>query len=367
MPAVTVEGASTVTDPGHPSSGPAWGFDQPKTLLSIPTGEWILLGLISNRGMALVFVAAGLAWEYDLFDRLDIDFKSLVRQHTAGFSWASAVALSAAVVIMALVLLRILSAIWMVLRFHGYQLTRDGDDLRLTCGLLTRVTATVPRLRIQLISVRQTLLQRWLGRASIRIETAGGAGVKGADGEGHATLSRRWFVPIVHVQIVPHILREIRHDMDVDFREATWQPLAPRARARMLRLALIIALLITLVATAIVRPWGAAIGLAAVPLALWHAHREAAFMAYARTNRGMLFRSGAFTRCISATFFDKAQVVSLLESPFDRRYAMATLCIDTAGAGPADHRLRVPYLPKDLVLTLLADVYHRTERAEFSW
>ena len=50
---------------------------------------------------------------------------------------------------------------------------------------------------------------------------------------------------------------------------------------------------------------------------------------------------------MSVTFFEKIQVVRLDESPFDRRWKMATLCIDTAAAGPADHRIHIDYLTGD--------------------
>ena len=60
----------------------------------------------------------------------------------------------------------------------------------------------------------------------------------------------------------------------------------------------------------------------------------------------MLFRSGVFARATSAVKFEKIQSVSLSESFFDRRWSMATLQVDTAGAGPAGHRISVPYLER---------------------
>jgi putative membrane protein len=50
------------------------------------------------------------------------------------------------------------------------------------------------------------------------------------------------------------------------------------------------------------------------------------------------------TRKCSCAFVDKIQTVRLSESPFDRRWKMATLAIDTAAAGPAEHRILVKYL-----------------------
>ena len=72
-----------------------------------------------------------------------------------------------------------------------------------------------------------------------------------------------------------------------------------------------------------------------------------------------------FTRKTSAARIDKIQAVRLAESPFDRRYRMATLAVDTAGAGPADHRIRVPYLDRQVAAQLAVDLTRLAESAAF--
>ena len=54
-----------------------------------------------------------------------------------------------------------------------------------------------------------------------------------------------------------------------------------------------------------------------------------------------MFRSGVWTLKTSITFFDRIQTLDLQESLFDRRWGMATLSIDTAAAGPADHDIQI--------------------------
>jgi putative membrane protein len=44
------------------------------------------------------------------------------------------------------------------------------------------------------------------------------------------------------------------------------------------------------------------------------------------------------------TFFDKIQSITLTQSPFDRRWHMAGLALDTLGAGPADHKIEIDML-----------------------
>jgi len=107
-----------------------------------------------------------------------------------------------------LVLLRLLGVGWYILRFFGYELRQVGDDFKISCGLLTKVSATVPRKRIQFISVHRGVIMRWMKLASVRIETAGGA----ADNSENATttVSRRWFIPVLPEATVAEIIAVLR-------------------------------------------------------------------------------------------------------------------------------------------------------------
>ena len=70
---------------------------------------------------------------------------------------------------------------WMIsiagafVRFHGFTLSVDGGEMRKRYGLLTVHEASVPLQRVQAIRVEETFLRRWLGLASLMIETAGGS------------------------------------------------------------------------------------------------------------------------------------------------------------------------------------------------
>ena len=74
-------------------------------------------------------------------------------------------------------------------------------------------------------------------------------------------------------------------------------------------------------------------------------------MRYARTENGVAYRSGIFNRKTSMTFFEKIQTLRIDQSPFDRRWNMASLSVDTAAAGPANHRIEVPYLEESFAQT----------------
>lgn len=264
-----------------------------------------------------------------------------------------------AMLVGAMMFLRVLSVVWTILRFHGYVLERVGDDLRVRCGLLTQTSATVPRHRVQLLSVHQTLLARWTGRAAIRLETAGSE----TGEENDAVVSGKWSVPIVRREQVGEVIGALFPDLGLE--NLSWQGLAPRARGRMLRVSLIVALLATLGCALVVRPWGALAIVVWVPLAVWHARASFRLTAWARTPVGLVFRSGVMTRKVSVTFYDKMQVITLRETPFDRRHDMASLRVDTAGAGPADHKIDIPYLPREVAREQLEGLFKKAQQAAF--
>jgi putative membrane protein len=235
-----------------------------------------------------------------------------------------------------------LGIIWYLLRFHGYRLSRCGNELRIACGLLTKVSAVVPLRRIQFISVHRPWILRWMGYASIRIETAGGSGTDKEDPA--STVSRRWFAPVLPEHRVSELLGELRDGLDWDESAVDWKPLAPKAGKRMLRLAVIQSLLFAAVGLAAWRPWGWTAGLVVLPILVAWAVRRSRSVRYARTDFGVSYRSGVLNRKLSLTFFEKIQTLSIDQSPFDRRWKMATLSIDTAAAGPAEHKIVIPYL-----------------------
>ena len=79
----------------------------------------------------------------------------------------------------------------------------------------------------------------------------------------------------------------------------------------------------------------------------------------------MLFRSGVLNWKLSATFYNKMQVVTMSTSPFDRRWGMASLKIDTAGAGPAEHRIEIPYLSREVARGQLEDLLVQAQQSAF--
>lgn len=302
-------------------------------------------GLISNRGLLVIPVALGLGSQLDL-ERYILDFAKVSRYLPQDYTWQEATLWGAVAFAVLLVLFKLLSVGWYFWRFFGHRVERHGDDLRVSCGLFTRVSATVPRRRIQFISVQQTWLSRWVGLAVIRLETAGGAGASAEDAK--QSVARRWFMPVIAQHEVARVLAELRPGLEFEPDQLVWRATSPATARRLTRLAVLRA--IALGGAGCLHSWqlGLAVGTAALIWFVYFARRYAKSLKFATTEHWVVFRSGILTRKISLTFYDKIQSVATLQSPFDRRWKMSTLQIDTAAAGPAQHQIAVKYLPREV-------------------
>jgi putative membrane protein len=334
-------------------------------------GDLAILGLTSNRGLAVVAAAFGALWQ---LEPLGYDPETIIRR-IADVDPASAhLPLSPSVTAVVLILgfaavvaaLKLLSVAWTIVRLHGFVLEAKGADLSARYGLLTKIAATVPRQRIQRVAIRRGPLERWLGRAAVQIETAGrGAGQGGGEDGGSAEVERLWLAPsIAEREIAPLLSRVLP---GVALEEAEWQPLAARAGRRILGRGLVLTV-----------PFGAGLLLALgaqalaalvpiVGLVVLHAWRWPRHTAYALLAEAAVWRSGWWTRRTSVVPYEKIQVVALSESPFDRRHEMASLALDTAGAGRVGHAFVVPYLDRARADALAGRLAEEAGARAFRW
>ncbi len=317
-------------------------------LLKIPFSWLAKAGFASNRGFVLVGLLLGFYFQFAQGKPSEFrvrDFGNWQFLPDDGGLLMNACMIVAGVLI-GLLLLRLLGIGWYILRFFGYELRQAGDDFKISCGLLTKVSATIPRKRIQFVSVHRGLIMRWMGLASVRIETAGGA----ADNSENATttVARRWFIPVLPEAAVAEIIAELRPGIDLNMERYHWRLLAKRALARFTRIACVVSGAFV-AATFLIFGWKWAIAaLVAFPALILYAIKKSRSVKYARTDFGVVYRSGVLAKKTSFSFFEKIQAASWRQTPFDRRWKMATLSVDTAAAGPAQHEIDIKYLDEDL-------------------
>jgi putative membrane protein len=353
------------------AAAPSRAVAEGRTLLHLPARELVLHGIIENRGMVVVAAAFGLVWELGLGDSLArwlfgdaATGRGVVRDAARALFGQAAMAANRVLLMFGafaalLLLTRVLSVGWALLRLHGFRLERAGDDLRLGFGWLTRVAATIPLRRVQTLTIREGPLERLFGRASVRVETAGGHG-----GEGH-TAQREWLAPIVRRGALPALVAEIVPGLRLGAVE--WQPMPRRAVRRAVKPPAVAAGATALALAWLLHWWAlAALGVL-LGWAYVHARLTVAHLGWAATDGAVLFRSGWLRRQISVTLFTKIQVVSLHESPFDRRHAMARVRVDTAGAGSISHRVDIPYLTRETARGLRDLLARRAAQTAFQW
>lgn len=328
---------------------------QAETLLHLPPAELLRFGLIDNRGMIVVAAIFGLAsqvgseqlvkrWMEPFFKTLPVDsFTALAPTLQTFFVFSTIVGLIAGT--------RILSVLFAFITLHDFRLAQSQDDLRVQYGLLTRISLTLRRPRIQAVHRKSSILHRLFRRVSLTVDLAGGVGGQVTQEGNNAQARELWLAPVSTYQKADELVRIALPAVRLD--EAKWQGLAPGARGRLFRLLSIVWLLAAIPASVtlsswLVMPW---IALPVIPLLWLHAHLYVKYTGWALHEDFFAVRRGWLTRRLSVTPRNRVQAVRLSESPFDRRYGMASLLVDTAGA--RSRQLRIPYLDGDAATELM--------------
>lgn len=223
-----------------------------------------------------------------------------------------------------------ITAVATVIRLWDFTLGVRGDDLHLRHGLFDVRELTVPRRRIQHVTILDNPVRRALGFTTLRLRSAASPGVT-AGQAGSTTLS------------IPYVGRaELGPLLEVLSGGRGWvipplEPRPPRARGRAIRRRCLVLGLLVVVPAVLTAPGGllllAVAGLG-VPWGLV-AHRRAGL---GRTPQVVVFGRGAVRHRIDVLPIDRIQSCRVTSSPFQRRAALATIHVDVA-AGAAGSSL----------------------------
>lgn len=366
-------GRRPVDSPAAQTPDTADASDTAGTLLQLSPGELMLCGFIQNRGFVVIAAAFGLLWELGALDALterifgeDVSGRGMIRAIGKallgrGGLPLEAIALTIAALLSLLLVSRLISMVWSLVRLHGFRLTLAREDLRAEYGLLTRVATTIARRRIQTLTVRQGLLHRLFGRASVRVGLAGGGG----EDEEESSKQREWLAPILPRGELPRLLHEVLPGLDLT--SVSWRGFHPRAFRRELKGWILVAFLLSLPWVALLEWWTLAVFVVLLAWAFFAARQTLAHLGWAVAAGAVVFRSGWLWRQVTAVRFTQIQAVTIRESPFDRRAGMASLRVDTAGAGESSHRVDIPYLARETAQELGDLLATQANRTEFRW
>jgi putative membrane protein len=340
------------------------------SLLQLDLRELLLCGFIENRGAVLIAAASGVLWELGILDRVlgavigPVSIgRGTIRNLFRGVfpavavSWAG-IAMTVTAIAGIIVLIRLFSMAWAVMRLYGFTLSIVDEDVRTRFGLLTRVAMTIPLRRIQTVTVRETLLHRYFERVAVKVDTAGGR-----VGEQNQHQEREYLAPILRRPALDDFTRAIA---GVTFSGVDWHPPHPRAFRREVKgwLAPVAVLAVIL---------GLSLGWRAVPIVLrataWAivgARQSVRNLGWALTSDAVMLKRGWLSRRLVVVRFAKIQTVTRHENPFDRRTHMARIHVDTAGAAEGSV-INIPYVAREDADALYARLAEAAAERQFRW
>jgi putative membrane protein len=111
-----------------------------------------------------------------------------------------------------------------IFRFYRHQWWRVGESLHIESGLLTRRRLDVPLAKVQLLRIQEPILRRWMGYATLFLETAAIGGLPG----GGAVQGQ---IPMVDRDVLTDRARACLPTLDVDV-EGRFAGCATRAVVR---------------------------------------------------------------------------------------------------------------------------------------
>ncbi|HEU0078971.1 MAG TPA: PH domain-containing protein [Longimicrobiaceae bacterium] len=295
-------------------------------LARLSTWDVLLAGATANEAGV---IAAALAGLLQFADDLPGGVVESMAERAIERMEGAVVLLGAVAVVLFLFLGWLISIAGAVVRYHGFTLAVDGGEMRKRYGLLTVHEASVPLLRVQAIRVEETFLRRWLGLASLMIETAGGS--PGQAGGAEA------FVPIARTKDVGRLVRGIFGEADVDGAEFT--RVHPRAERRLARRYLAwflvlwapfwVARWLDVQPAGLLAPWMAVF----LPLVWLMARWQYRNRGWALPPGYVMARSGVMNRITWIVPDRKLQTLHVRETLFQRRLGLSTLVVDTAAGG----------------------------------
>ncbi|WP_266076337.1 PH domain-containing protein [Haladaptatus caseinilyticus] len=282
---------------------------QPDVLYEISSPELLLLSLISiePRVFGLVFLVV--PFLTDASNPLDVVSLLLGLTQLA----------------ISVVVLWVASAMVTYARHYDFTLTRVDDELRYERGLLQRYDGSIPLDKIQTLTLRENPLMRRFGYATLSVETAGYAPGQGPSGGSEAA------IPIATRRRVLQLAHSIE-----SFDDPTFVRPPKRTRRRYTVRYSVIVVGVTAGAYVVDRFTGL--------LGLWYVFLALLILApvagqYQWKHRGyhvgkeyVQTRNGFWRRKTHVVPYYRVQTVIQRETPFQRRWGLGTVIVDTASS-----------------------------------
>lgn len=292
-------------------------------------GELLLRGLTDLRASAVfvtAFAALELADQFGFVGRL----QGLAGSVVDWLGRLPPVAITALLLALAVGVLAVgatMAVAGNVVRFWGFQMSLREDVLLRRYGLLTTRQKTLPRLRIQRVTLEMTWLRRPFGLCAVRADSASSGFSESEDQKTGWDL----VVPLTRRPQADALLPVLLPGLDPS--AIGWRAVSPRLVERMTLEGTVAAVLLAVPGWFWVGPW-ALLALLLVPLLWAVAQLVWRNFAWATPAGFLCLRRGILGRYLAFIPLHKVQSVMLAAGPLDRLFGLAELTVHVAGGSP---------------------------------
>lgn len=313
----------------------------------------VKLGLINNRGMVVIAATVGVLFQAAgkaMGDLIKTGFNFMFGWSDSLHLGASATALSIVfAIIVFLVLVRTFSVLLALLQYYGFSLSRIGRRLSVQRGLLSRLRSSLPLRRIQAYTLFEGWLHRRFNKRSLKVDSAAGAAA--VNEEGKSPL--RDLVPLAAPAEMDNLIARFLGSEQWPIQN--WQSLHRDAWKREFIFSASFVLMAGIVGAIFYKVYVALV-LLLIPVLWLRAKVWSAHAAFAHTEHLIVVRQGWLSREWRFAEISKLQGLSLREGFWDRRFGMASLYLDTAGAQPMASTFCIPYISREQANILMAQL-----------
>jgi putative membrane protein len=277
-------------------------------IYKISPGQLLLLA--STSGGAGVVISAVIAFFFQ-FEEI-IPYEALFHRFEH-FAENGVIFISGAVFLL-LLLAWIIAVIGTMLKYAGFTVRREEDDLVISRGLLEKKQLTIPLHRIQALRFSENPARQPLGFGTLYVESAGGSAVD-------RDSAKVMLFPLIQKKDLRELVGRHLTDYDAGIQLAG---LPKRALPRYLFRGLLAAALFIIVPPAIIRPWGFLSLLLLLPAVAWPLLKFRA-AGWHISGSQLTLRYRAFSKHTVYMMKNKVQSLSLKESRFQKRKQLATV------------------------------------------
>ena len=327
-------------------------------LLTLDWRDMIRIGLADRRAFVFLAVIA------PFFEQISEEFGQAIANQiedvaadVAAMGPAIAATVLGTVVVLVVAMLVIGSIVAAFLRYHNFTLFLNDGRLRSVGGLFTRHEATMDTGKVQVAHLSQGLVLRWTQRIRIVLKQASSKTQKA---------SKSFLVPAAPAGFQQAFLSDVfdpeANGLDLDFDSDSLERVDRRfMRPRVLYGAILPVLLLVPLA------WLEAVPLFLVVilwLPLWsliQLQTWRRFGWYVNAD-ALIRRKGLLDKQLDIFLLRKVQRVTLTQSRYQRRKALATLTFYLASG-----RVKLPYVALDRAETVRDYVLYKVESSTKSW